>query len=342
MKNETKFSWGSEITYGVSEIKEDAALRYSTARADSLLNGESLRCCIRDCKELLLKPHRGQKRCFCPEHGISMSTKPTYVYRDRERNFIVATDIPTRLSKVEKWRLGFETSEDALSWNVFVGLYALNGLAEAFEALTGAMPMGEPELYLWGNRVDEDFRPWANLCAVRDELEKGMTIKTEPDIMLRVPGQAVVLIEAKFGSPNSSLAGKRGRFGSATEFLKRYKCKEGAVHPLNREWISQREDERILEQLCRNAVFSHWLAAEREQPFVVNLVGRDVRNDEQQFREHLSENGVQFHVRRWEALFRLPVVEREQAFFLRAYLKNKTLNLRPAFDWQLEKPAPKT
>jgi hypothetical protein len=331
MRHDSKFSWSSEIPYGTSEIEEDAASRYSTARADSLQSGESLRCCIRDCKELLPKRHRGQEPSFCPKHGISMSTKPTYIYRDPERNFIIGKDIPTSIAKVEKWRLGFETSEDALSWNVFVGLYALRGLAEAFKALTGTVASGEPELYLWGNRIDTECTPWPDLHEVRTKLEKGMAIPTEPDIMLRVSGQAIVLIEAKFGSPNGRLAGKKDRLGSVTDFLNRYRCKEGAADPLNRKWISGQEDERILEQLCRNAIFAHWLASGREQPFVVNLVRRNAASDEQLLRQHLSGNQVQFHVRRWEDIFGLRIIQGEQASVLRRYLENKTYNLSPAF-----------
>jgi hypothetical protein len=333
MQNGTEFSW-SEIPYGTSELKKDAALRYSTGKADSLLHGDHLQCCVRDCAELLPKRHRGQEPRFCQEHGISMSTKPTYIYQDAERNFIIGSDILKTVSKVERWRLGFETSEDAVSWNVFVGLYALKGLAEVFEALTGAVPQREPELYLWGSRIDANCTPWPDLYEVRAVLEKDMVIPTEPDIMLRVPGQAIALIEAKFGSPNSSFAKKKGRFGSVKEFLKRYRCKEGAPDPLNRKWISGQEGERILEQLCRNAVFAHWLASGREQPFVINLVKRAARNDEQLFRQHLSENVVRFHVRTWEDICLLAVVQREQASILRRYLENKTLNLLPAFDLQ--------
>lgn len=244
--------------------------------------------------------------------------------------------------KVEKWRLGFETSEDALSWNVFVSLYALKGLAEAFEALTGTTAVREPELYLWGNRIDSEYTPWLNLREVRQKLEKGMAIPTEPDIMLRVPGQAIVLIEAKFGSPNASLAKKKSRFGSVADFLKRYRCKEGATDPLNRKWISEQEDNRILEQLCRNVIFAHWLATEREQPFVINLVTRRAANDEQLFRQHLAENEVQFHVRRWEDLFGLPIIQGEQASVLRRYLRNKTLNLLPAFDLEAANAVPES
>jgi hypothetical protein len=92
------------------------------------------------------------------------------------------------------------------------------------------------------------------------------------------------------------------------------------------------EDERILEQLCRNAIFAHWLASEREQPFVVNLTMRKAANDEQLFRQHLLEDEVQFAVRAWEDIYGLDVVQKEQASILRGYLTNKTLNLLPAFD----------
>jgi hypothetical protein len=330
--SESFAAWSGEIPYGKSEIEKDAAWRYSPGRADSLLDREFLRCCIHDCKELLPRRHRGQSPHFCPKHGISMSAKPTYIYRNAERNFIIGKDIPKRLPKVENWRLGFETSEDALSWNVFVSLYALEGLAEVSAKLTGISPMEEPELYLWGNRIAAECGKWERLLDVRKKLEDGLVIPTEPDIILRIPGQAVVLIEAKFGSSNSRLAGKKTRFGSLEEFLKRYKCKDAATDPLNRTWISEQEDTMILEQLCRNAIFAHWLASGDEQPFIINLVTRKATNDERLFRQHLAENGVQFRVYTWEEVCGLSVVHGEQASVLRRYLENKTLNLQPAFN----------
>jgi hypothetical protein len=332
MKPGIDFSWSSDTPYGLSDIEPDAASRYRAAIPDSLLRGDLLRCCIRDCKNLLPKRHRGQDHSFCPIHRISMSAKPTYVYREKRRNFIVGRGVSERIAKVENWRLGFETSEDALSWNVFVGLYALEALEAAFEALTGAIASEEPELYLWGGRIDTDGAQWSKLHEVRQALEKGLAIPTEPDIILRVPGQAVVLIEAKFGSPNGSFAGKRGRFGAVTEYLKRYKSRDGADDPLNRGWISEQEDKGILEQLCRNVIFAHWLVAGDEGPFVINLVTKHAANDEQLFRQHLNDNEVQFRVCTWEDLFDLPVIQDEKASVLRLYLKNKTRNLSPAFD----------
>jgi hypothetical protein len=332
MGKPTQFNW-TEIPYGVAELKKDAATRYSSGGANSLLRGEDVECCIQGCERLLTRRRRGQKPCFCPEHGISVSTTPTYIFQDAKRNFIIGKDIPNRLAKTENWRLGNETSEDALSWNVFVGLYALDGLTEAFKLFTGTDGAREPELYLWGNHIDAECGPWGNLGHVRHELENNLAIKTEPDIILRVPGQAIVLIEAKFGSENRRLAESKGRFGSVTDFLTRYKCKSGAADPLNRKWISEQPGKSVLEQLCRNAIFAHWLASEEEQPFVINLVRRDAANEEQLFRQHLSENGIVFHVRTWEDLFGLPVFQAEQASILRMYLKNKTLKLWPAFQF---------
>jgi hypothetical protein len=140
-----------------------------------------------------------------------------------------------------------------------------------------------------------------------------------------------VLIEAKFGSENGRLAKSEKRFGSVTNFLEQYKCESGAADPLNRKWISEQPSKSVMEQLCRNVIFAHWLASGKEQPFVINLVRRDAANEEQLFREHLSENGIVFHVRTWEDIFTLPVFHTEQAFVLWSYLKNKALKLSPAF-----------
>jgi hypothetical protein len=331
MQKQIELLW-SQIPYGLAELKTDAPLRYSVAAADSLLRGKDIQCCISECEEILPRRRRGQKSRFCPTHGISVSVKPTYVYQDSGRNFIVGNEVRKRIHKVESWRLGFETSEDALSWNVFVGLYALGGLAEALEKLTGIRATEEPELYLWGNRIDTECSKWEKLVAARLVFEPGIAIPTEPDIMLRVPGQAIVLIEAKFGSSNPRLATKRSRFGSITEFLDRYKCIEGAADPLNRKWISAQKDDDVLEQLCRNAVFAQWLASEGEQPVVINLVRREAANDGQLFLEHLSGNGVQFHVRHWEDLYGVSAMRGHDASVLRSYLENKTLNLAPAFN----------
>ena len=336
-----KFEFSSDIPYGIDELKWEAALRYSKGSPDSLLHGDKMQCCIKDCNELLPRRRNGQRsdpRLFCPQHGISVSTSPTYVFKDSSRNFIVGRELVSQMKKVEKWRLGNENSEDALSWNVFVGLYALGGLAQAFEKLTGFAPKCTPELHLWGNLIDGECNHSCDLLKTpREELEKDIgRLKTEPDIILRVPGQAIVLIEAKCGSPNGVFAKTKERFGRIKDFLNRYRCRDGAPDPLNREWIKTQDPKNILEQLCRNVVFAQRLAAEGEMSMVINLVTRsaikkEARNDEDHFRKHLFGETVYFHRRTWEDLKALPVIQSQPASVLRRYLENKTINLSKAF-----------
>jgi len=182
-------------------------------------------------------------------------------------------------------------SEDALSWNVFVSLARLGILGAAIPELGSGTE--NVELYLWGNRIaDGKPRFWDKLDRVRKTLEPGAAFPTEPDIMLRVPGHALVLIEAKFGSPNSTLAGKEDRFESVEDFLARYPAPEGAADPLARDWIEQQQLGTVLEQLCRNVVYATWLAEPREQPTVINLVRGEAEPDvETRLRPHLAKNG---------------------------------------------------
>jgi hypothetical protein len=136
----------------------------------------------------------------------------------RLRNFLIQPRLAEAIAlgskaKAESHRLGYEMSEDALSWNVFVGLAEAGALRAATCFLTGVDPHAEPRLYLWGERVDlsgEAAERFAPLDTVRRKLEKGIRrFLTEPDIMLVVDGRSVVCVEAKFGSGNPTCCGSR-------------------------------------------------------------------------------------------------------------------------------------
>ncbi len=326
-------SW-EEAPYGLGDLEIGAARGYGSATAP-LRRGGEVRCCIRGCDQWIPKRSRGLPVAYCPSHGISVSTSPTYVYRDWERNFILHRDMIRALKKqkVESWRLGNETSEDAVSWNLFMGLAELGGLNEAFEALTGQIATGDPVLYFWGNEVWPNFdgRIWPRLNAVRDRLETGFKIPTEPDIIIRFPGQAIVLIEAKLGSPNGTLAKKKDT--TPQSFLERYREATGSTGSLNRRAISAMEAGAILEQLCRNVVFSTHLAEAGETPFVANLVRVEAEKDvEARMARHLTpEGGVRFRRTTWEELGRLRRLQDRDADPLASYLKTKSLRLAPAF-----------
>ena len=334
MEDNNQNIWATHEPYGLSHFKKFACLRYSVKAPNSLLSADKIQCCIKDCEEWLPIKREGQERHFCSRHKISMSTSRAYIFQNHERNFIVGNAILKQIIKVESGRLGNETSEDAVSWNVFVGLFVLNGLSKVFELLTGIRSLDEPELYLWGNRIGSDPVQWKELQRVRNKLESRKGTPTEPDIILRLPGKAIVLIEAKFGSKNGTLDGKakHERFGSTDVYLNRYCQKDGEHDPLNRHWIKTQPSKNILEQLCRNVIFAQWLASEGEQPFVINLVRHNAINDEELFRQHLSGEIVKFKRFTWENIYGLPIIHTEPAFKLRRYFENKSLRLSPAFE----------
>lgn len=325
--------WADSAPYGVGDLAPDVASGYSNG---TLVRETEIKCCVRDCPHWVRRRRVGQSKAeglYCPLHEISISTTPTYIFKDHQRNFIVGRSLLGQVKKVESWRLGHETSEDAVSWNVFVGLLLAGGLSDCFELLTGSAALTEPELYLWGNRIQRTEAPAVcrQLGEVRQELESGTGIPTEPDVILRVPGQALVLVEAKFGSPNGRFVGKEERFGSVSDYLSRYSTKQGQLDPLNREWISAQPSEQILEQLCRNAIFATWLSTDGESPHVVNLVSASSEPSiEEEFGRHLRPGVLTFHRRTWDDIARLPIMAEDAAVPLRAYLDNKTLRLRKA------------
>jgi hypothetical protein len=186
---------------------------------------KSSQCPVKGCSATLLwipygdRRNRDRTKPWCPEHGIRLHSD-TFVYWNgpdqndeaRLRNFIVDHDLARAIAlpkgmKAEAHRLGFEMSEDALSWNVFRSLAVADKLREAAEFLTGRSLRKTPHLYLWGRRVDDsdgDHGLYEPLRRVRRKLESRIhSFPTEPDIMLVAEGELLVCVEAKFGSGNS-------------------------------------------------------------------------------------------------------------------------------------------
>lgn len=334
--------WTGMQPIGLKELEDDAASRFKLRACNSLIRSNGIRCCVRGCNRWLAKRERPGPigpDAYCPDHGVSVSTSPTYIYKDYRDNFIIAAPRLEQVKKfkVESWRLGYERSEDALTWNVFMGLARLNGLRSAFYSLTGMeIDEGpEPELYLWGIRVlDEVPRVWAKLKDVRRDLNEGAGWPTEPDVILRAPGRGIALIEAKFGSANGTLSGKKERFGGVATFLDGYPCAAEEIDPLNRAWIKGQRPGQVLQQLLRNVIFAQRLAEAGEVPFVVNLVrATDELTIVERLTDHLAvDSPVSFRRCTWEALFELPLLSAEDAKPLRHYLDNKTNKLARAFE----------
>ena len=328
-------------------------------------------CPVRSCAASLIqlkfgKQHdrdgtpRQRTKPWCPEHGIRLHSN-TFVYwgdDDQEdarlRNFIVAKELATKIPlkrgvKAEAHRLGYEMSEDALSWNVFVSLALSGGLRQAGEFLTGRTLSAEPTLYLWGSRIDPvggELGTYPPLKKVREYLEAGITgFGTEPDIMLVVEGEIVICIEAKFGSGNPlahegpvtaaetpvSRAGLLARYLIAAQKTRR----QGTIRP---DQIGY----RLHSQLFRNIVFASEMA--ETDWHVVNLVSRTQQNKQNTSRcsfvdptddvlGYLSPDSQScFTYRTWEDLHATMIKDRPELTELDRYLRGKSAHYLPAFD----------
>jgi hypothetical protein len=323
-----------------------------------------LLCPIRGCSTPLVDiPYRKAQKPFCPEHGIRLHSG-TFVYwngperqaQAQLRNFCIRPELASEVAlgaatKAESYRLGYEMSEDALSWNVFVGLAESGKLREAASFLTGRTVRAEPDLYLWGLRIDVRggkrgrFPPLDN---IRDLLERDIRkFKTEPDIMLVVEGQLVVCIEAKFGSGNPIAYDSAPTPGAKpTErgaLLARYLPKE--IRPDTRAAILESEISGTFHsQLFRNIVFASEMAAGSNW-HVVNLVsstqgGVDRRasarysfaNPEESIRRYLHPDVREsFTYRTWENLHGALTQDTPVLAALDRYLRGKSAHYRQAF-----------
>ncbi len=314
-----------------------------------------VRCFVRGCKRIVETPTRYTKSQPCPDHGIFChfsSGGATYSYADVRRNAIVSPDLLARRIvhhpfKYESHRLGAERSEDMLTWNVFRSLQEAGCLSQFARAITGDTCTVEPFLYLWGICLTEDdFDPWDLLIAARERFESNLPVVrplTEPDIGIVLPGRYLILIEAKFTSPNTSYQrGGRANPQSLTlkELLGIYQ--EPSLRILDHARAAARP--QVHYQLWRNMVFSEYMAKKdhpKTKAFHVNLVRRGFeRGSAQEFHGLLHpEFKNRFRRITWESIYSLCVRNPALSRLCR-YMEIKTAGLVRAFKIRNDKPVP--
>lgn len=308
-------------------------------------------------------------RAYCTEHGLRIH-RNTFVYwngfgqGERQatlRNLLIRPDLAESLvlnstTKADTDRLHHECSEDALTWNVFVALASAGRLKDAVRFLVGIDLAAEPELYLWGTAIEPRngcIGLYPPLTSVRDRLEPDIQrYQTEPDVMLVVPGELVVCVEAKFCSGNP-IASDRvvgpgekpvDRIGLVSRYLNRAGvrtksavCKEqvvGAFHS----------------QLFRNVIFAAEMADGADWR-VVNLVSSTqwaAAEDSSQYsfqdptvqvRSYLSpELRDRFQFRTWERLHDEVIAGVSQMEEVDLYMRAKSAHLRQAFILRVSQP----
>jgi hypothetical protein len=261
-------------------------------------------------------------------HGdppVSFRVSPTYVLQQSQDNFIVGRELLGQLgSKAETWRLGNENSEDALSFNVFRSLQEAGALGEVARLLVGADVTSEPELIVWGRRLDAaSTHPVPELQAALAELETWRGQKTEPDVILRVPGWGWIFIEAKLASPTWTLKGKPER-------LKCWGNIYGGSGIFDLAAVAAAGEANFPEQLLRNVAVAHQVAGQ-ERAAVIALV-RDVHEPSVRTwaASYVIDDAIFTGSATWEQLYGLTKA-REELAGLRDYMADKSVNLRPAF-----------
>src|ERR1043166_5871964 len=104
-------------------------------RPDSQGRIKNNSCPIKHCStDLIQIPYYRSEAPFCPAHGLRLHSNtfgywngPNHLDEARLRNFQFGRELAKPLAlhsgKAESHRLGHETSEDALTWNIFVALW---------------------------------------------------------------------------------------------------------------------------------------------------------------------------------------------------------------------------
>jgi len=325
-----------DLPFGTHDLNPEVVLGTGPVRA--------VRCFVRGCTEFLEPPSQTNKGTVCPVHGVRCHVSGgagTYSYPDPRRNVIASRELFARNIlhhpfKFESHRMGYERSEDAVTWNVFRSLFEQQTLAMIAARLIGEQHAEEPELYLWGISMTT-FRPWPLLIEARQEFESHLPVKrpyTEPDIALHLPGRYLLLIEAKLTSPNTFYErGPRKDDRSLTfhELLNIYQFRGMKIADPR----SAREAKRLPYQLWRNMVFAEWMAkadCSTTKAFHVNLVRHIAEYSiESEFRRSLCA-GVADRFRRatWETIHSR-IAHQPSLYQLREYLCQKTVGLQKAF-----------
>ncbi|MCH6556956.1 MAG: hypothetical protein IH803_01920 [Nitrospirae bacterium] len=256
-------------------------------------------------------------------------------------------------NKLESKRLCYENSEDALSYNVFAQLLS-NGdaLRHLVSYIARRRIVDDVDLYLWGGKIDlknGTVTKYPPLDRVRQHLEGDIKpFGTEPDIILVVPKQVVICIEAKFGSKNPIAEDKEAREGEKPKrmdrLLERY-CRRNTLIDYRTIIDGEKMPKLFYEQLFRNIIFAASMAKLEgsDDWYVVNLRNQHVMNVKRGKPESMPilrnirsilkpRYKKRFLHLTWEEIFEKVIKGHDGLANLTWYLKNKSLACGRAFN----------
>jgi hypothetical protein len=325
------------LPYGVSDIKPAKDLDH---------------CCpIKGCDTRIVEYPSREKPMnspsnYCQKHKI-YCRRNTYIYEEKLDNLIIDKELfesifekqnngkYDREKKYDTKRMGYEKSEDALTWNVFVTLQKAGGLKAVASLISDKSCEEEPELILWGYSL-KDGLLIKELKSFREKFERQLSIKTEPDIILKT-GKEIFLIEAKFCSPNSRKEISVWRDKEINKRTKeeyepyRIRYKDLIDDVLNKNFIERQN--KFCSQLVRYALFANYAYKDKNY-YIVNLLPemhKEINSIEGEFKPYLKKDT--FKIITWEDIYKaLENLKGEpEIIVLRKYLQEKTANLKKSF-----------
>lgn len=264
------------------------------------------------------RPFRQNLEFLCPEHGIYISAS-TFSYVDKCRNIWKPTDsdceLYHRVVKVKREsRIGYNNSEDAITWSVFRRLEGKGLIAEAMSQLLDVHIHGEPQCIYWSysTLTNGVYQP---LQAARKAFCEREGRSTEPDLMIETDDY-LILVEAKvtannLTTPSSSTVLANYQTGGSMWFQKVFTEGETAQ--------SIAVDGRLYE-LMRMWLLGTWMAERHlgKRFILVNLVldGREL-DVEERFIPHTESEHGKFIRRTWEEIGKgLPQEDSLRDYFL--------------------------
>jgi len=324
-----------QIPYGLNDLERSVSVRA----------GDRVKCVVKGCGQWLKAPTRqwpvGEA---CSQHGLIVHRSGTYRYANARDNVLVrreqfAEKLLKSPYKYDRARLAHECSEDALVWNTFVSMMDAGKLHRVVQLVTGQRCAEEPQLFLWGLKINKTtVEPWDLLVAARERFESDLPVcrpQTEPDVGLLIHGHLLILLEAKFTSGNTIYQ------SDATNKL--FDMTIGQLVTIYRDNSlkmmddgAARQRRSLNEQLWRNAVLAEWMARQdsaRTEAYVCNLVreGYEDQVCEAFLTLMRPESRGNFEQLTWETVHQTVATDRRQMPALCRYLEQKTARLKPAF-----------
>jgi hypothetical protein len=264
----------------------------------------------------------------------------TYVYDEPWRNLLwTDADDRARLTAIlrgkRESRMGHEHSEDAVTWNVFRFFERHACLSRAIRTILQC-PDSEPLTVFW---TTHDGSLWDTYRLCSDQIPEKVTARSESDLIFLWERKLLVVVEAKFRSPNRSDPNKRGdelRKAKAyithgSRCLKPEGANEAVLdgwYELLRNWVLGMELKDTLR--CEGFVLVNLLRKRHEKEY-----GEDPIRDFAERACVLSPN-FRFVVAYWEDLISAApsICDHPDSGLLVSWATNKSELLgKPAFDF---------